>query len=119
MSMSVHKEIPPSLQRCMNSWNTAGTADLHDEMFKNLVYMYRHSEKKITGCKFLSDAPFLDLQPVYTRQLNGSTTVLLPSVNTHRTVLNRSVPRRTVLPRIGGPQLSRTVPIASINKRVA
>jgi len=31
----------------------------------------------------------------------------LPSVNTHRTILNRSVPRRTVLPQVGGPQRSR------------
>ena len=42
--------------------------------------------------------------------------VLMPSVKTHQTVLNRSVLRRTVLPQIGGPQWPRTVPSASINK---
>ena len=37
------------------------------------------------------------------------------SVNAHGTVLNRTVPRRTVPPRVGGLDRSRTVRYGSIN----
>ena len=71
-----------------------------------------------TGIGFTKWAMYKLLTAHLHRHQNGSRTVLMPSVNAHRTVLNRSVPRRTVLPQVGGLYRSRTVPSASINKTV-